>query len=142
MRRPCHHYARGNCWWVRGTGRADLCRRGDKCNLAHVDGSNGHPQPSAPQVKTQPPTAPAPKASLELKTDPPFPTLSAASATQSDELVFPVRVLPYSMCKRILLSAKYDGQAINGAADADRLIGAIVQSNAYNTGWVRQLLSV
>lgn len=113
-----------------------MCRRGDKCNFAHVKASNG--QPSAPKVKTHPPKALAPAATLSLSTEAPFPTLSAVSATQSDELVFPVRVQPYAQCTRIILGAKRDGVAIKDAASADRLIGAVVQSNANNTGWVRE----
>lgn len=73
---------------------------------------------------------------LSLSTEPPFPTLSAVSTTQSDELVFPVRVQPYAQCIRTILAAKRDGHAIINAASADRLIGAIIQSNAHNTGWV------
>ena len=73
---------------------------------------------------------------LSLSTEPPFPTLSAVSTAQSDELVFPVRVQPHAQCIRTILAAKRDGHAIINAASADRLIGAIIQSNAYNTGWV------
>lgn len=72
-----------------------------------------------------------------MSTEPPFPTLSAVSVAQSDELVFPVRVQPYAYCKPVILGAKFNGNAIKDAASAERFIAAIVQPNAHNTGWVR-----